>query len=507
MATLGLLLVSGGTSSDPRTPPSLPGLPQPFLTAAVLGDGGLDAGIDAYGDVVDLRPSPAGRALIINPAARQEAGTVPADTGIVPRVALGAGTARPLWRANSIRQRYLPGTNVLRTVARFDAGTVWVECAAHGARLACLSGGSRHPRVTFQRNDSAGVRFESNDPGARRIVAAAGAADRRWLRRARPLGAAAPRWARHLYRRSLLVLHALRDGRSGALAAGAREGWAYVWPRDAGAAAIALTAAGYRAEARRTARFLDRLRLGAAARFDAAGRPVPGRAAEGDAWGWAAAAGRAAGVPDQEIARLERRARRSWLDRPDYQEKGAGDYLANALASGSALPTTELRLRFSADRGGVAGPGELVREAGKSGSGLDSAAAWAVRPFPAPALFPAVRVTLERLLEGSGPFGIVPSENWPQSDPWTAPTAWSAWSLAALARVAVKPARARRERAAALRLLTDLRRAATAAGLLPERVGATSGVPISTTPLAWSHAFAILAIRQLWPGRRQRESQ
>jgi GH15 family glucan-1,4-alpha-glucosidase len=53
-----------------------------------------------------------------------------------------------------------------------------------------------------------------------------------------------------------------------------------------------------------------------------------------------------------------------------------------------------------------------------------------------------------------------------------------------------------------LRLLADLRRAATPAGLLPERVDASSGVPVSTTPLAWSHAFAILALRQLWPGRR-----
>ena len=123
------------------------------------------------------------------------------------------------------------------------------------------------------------------------------------------------------------------------------------------------------------------------------------------------------------------------------------------------------------------------------GSGLDSAAAWAVRPFPRPALFPAVRTALQRLLADGGRFGIVPSEDWPDAAPWTAPTAWSAWSLAALG-----------ERRQALRLLGDLRRASTPAGLLPERVGARSGLPLSTTPLAWSHAFAILAIRQLWPG-------
>ncbi len=55
------------------------------------------------------------------------------------------------------------------------------------------------------------------------------------------------------------------------------------------------------------------------------------------------------------------------------------------------------------------------------------------------------------------------------------------------------------DRHAALRLLADLRRAATPAGSLPERVDARTGIPRSTTPLAWSHAFAILALRELWP--------
>ena len=147
----------------------------------------------------------------------------------------------------------------------------------------------------------------------------------------------------------------------------------------------------------------------------------------------------------------------------------------------------------SASSGNRAG---LTRIVDDPASGLDSAAAWAVRPFPRPALFRPARVTLNRLVAAGGRFGIVPSEDWSDADPWTAPTAWSAWSLAALG-----------ERARALELLGDLRRAATPAGLLPERVGARSGIPTSTAPLAWSHAFAILALRQLWPGRRQRESQ
>jgi GH15 family glucan-1,4-alpha-glucosidase len=112
-----------------------------------------------------------------------------------------------------------------------------------------------------------------------------------------------------------------------------------------------------------------------------------------------------------------------------------------------------------------------------------------VRPFPHPALYPLVRRTLLRLAAVSGRFGIVPSEGWDGgNDPWTAPTVWTAWSLAALG-----------ERSAALRLMAELRRDATPAGLLPERVDARTGIPTSTTPLAWSHAFAILALRQLWP--------
>ena len=106
---------------------------------------------------------------------------------------------------------------------------------------------------------------------------------------------------------------------------------------------------------------------------------------------------------------------------------------------------------------------------------------------PTQASSPAARRTLLRLVAGGGRFGITPSENWPDQDPWTAPTAWCAWSLAALG-----------QRRAALRLMADLRRAATPLGLFPERVDARTGIPRSTTPLAWSHAFAILALRELW---------
>jgi hypothetical protein len=430
------LFVSGGSRADPRTPPALPGLPPPFLGTAVIGSGGVTAAVDAYGDVVDLRaPGPAGRGLIHNPADRQVAGSVPADTGVVARMPVG-GRSIPLWRADSVWQRYLPGTNVLRTVARFG-------------------------------DASAAIVRSTGGPAAAR-------ADRRWVARARPLGDGAPGWARRMYVRSLLVLRALTDRRTGAVAAGARDGWAYVWPRDAGAVAIALASAGYRPEARRVVRFLLGLDLESAARFHGDGTPVGGRGAQGDAAGWVAAAARAASltVPPRHYP---------WTNRADYQERSgdSGDYLGNAIASGA--PAARIRALFAARRG-------LERRAGDPGSGLDSAAAWAVRPFPRPALFPEVRRSLRLALAHRSRFGIVPSEDWRGSDPWTAPTAWTAWSLAALG-----------ERRQALRLMGDLRRAATPAGLFPERVDARTGLPRSTTPLAWSHAFAILTLRQLWP--------
>ncbi|HEX2391790.1 MAG TPA: hypothetical protein VHI77_02610, partial [Solirubrobacterales bacterium] len=175
-----------------------------------------------------------------------------------------------------------------------------------------------------------------------------------------------------------------------------------------------------------------------------------------------------------------------WRGHADYREGPSGDYLGNAIAAGAPLAP------FVTPRG-------LIRAAGEPASGLDAAAAWAVRPFPRPALYPTARATLLRLLSRGTGFGITPGQGWPGTDPWTAPTAWSAWALAALARSERDAAAARTDRAAALHLLADLRRAATPAGELPERVDAVTGVPRSTTPLAWSHAFAVLALRQLWP--------
>ena len=471
----GALLVSGGSGADPRTPEGLPGLPPPFLGTAVVGDGGLTAAIDAYGVVVDLRAAPAGRALIDNPSDRQAAGTVPADTGIVPWVSFGDRPARPLWEADSVTQRYRPGSDVVVTTARFGAARVRIVYAAGDSHLGCLTAAGQGARVSLRSAEPAAMRrLRCEDPWARQTVRAAERGDRRWLRRARPLAPGAPAWATQMYERSLLVLRALTDHKTGAVAAGARDGWAYVWPRDAAAVALALNAAGYRGEARRTTRFLLHLDLGGGARFDGRGAPVPGRGPQGDATGWVATAARAVG--------LEPPPPSAWRNLPDYQEGEPGDYLGTAIAASADGTKTGYIDRFSSRR--------LVRRLGDPQSGLDSVAAWAVRPFSQPRLYPAVRATLRRLVAQGTRFGITPGEAWPGDDPWTAPTAWTAWSFAALG-----------ERREALRLLGDLRRAATPPGALPERVDADTGIPRSTTPLAWSHAFAILALRELWPGR------
>lgn len=478
------LLVSGGTGADPRTPAGLPGLPPPYLGTALVGEGGLTAAIDAYGDVVDLRaPGPAGKALIDDPSDRQAAGTVPKGTGIVPWVSLGGRPPRPLWSADAVRQRYRPGTNLLVTAARFGSARVRIVYAAGGSRLGCLTAAGTGVRIRLRtREPAAAERLRCDDRAARSLIRAGARSDRSWLRAARPLGAGAPRWAVAMYGRSLLVLRALTGRRSGAVAAGPRDGWAYVWPRDAAAVALALEAAGYRAEARRVVRFLVGLELGAAARFYEDGEPAPGRGQQGDASGWVAAAARAVGLPAPQSL--------PWRNRPDYQEGEPGDYLGNALAAaGPAASRDGARTgpyKWTSSRG----PRGLVRRLGDPGSGLDSAAAWGVRPFPQPRLYHLVGETLRRLSARGTRFGITPGEAWPGKDPWSAPTAWSAWSLAALG-----------DRRDALCLLADLRRAATPPGLLPERVDARTGVPRSTTPLAWSHAFLVLALQELWPGR------
>ena len=305
-------------------------------------------------------------------------------------------------------------------------------------------------------------------------------------KRLQPLGPGAPRWAKRLYRRSVRVLVALTDSRSGALIAGERDGWDYVWPRDAAAGTIALEAAGLRPEARRVARFLSGLELDGAARFYPDGSGVPGRAAAGDGEGWVAAAERATERKSGPWTVLSGGRQTTttqdspgkWRDRQDYGENATADLLGNAIASGA--PAAEIDARFLTERG-------LAREEG--GDMLDSAAAWAITLFPQQGLTAGARRTLLEFAHQSTPYGIPPIEGWTPGEVWTAPTAWSAWALVELGKTG-----------AADRLLGELRRAETPHGTLPERVDQSTGAPTSTTPLAWSHAFAILALRARYPG-------
>jgi glucoamylase len=301
------------------------------------------------------------------------------------------------------------------------------------------------------------------------------------------LGKATPRWARRLYRRSIRVLVALTDPRSGAMIAGERDGWDYVWPRDAAAGAIALQTAGLHAEASRVVGFLSQLDLEDAARFYSDGSRVPGRSAAGDGEGWVEGARRFVSGPDGGFVPLNAarsgsvghgRAQYAWTDRQDYGENVTGDLLGNAIAAGA--PAADVEGRFFTARG-------LVRENGSDD--LDSAAAWAATIFPQPALRAAVKTTLVNLTRESTPYGIPPMAGWTPGEVWTAPTAWSAWALIDLGDLS-----------AADRLLAELHRAETPAGTLPERVDAEDGHPTSTTPLAWSHAFAILALRARYGG-------
>jgi hypothetical protein len=292
------------------------------------------------------------------------------------------------------------------------------------------------------------------------------------------LGPAAPHWARTLYLRSLRVLVALTDPRSGAMIAGERGGWDYVWSRDAAAGAIALEAAGLRPEAQRVVSFLSTIDTEGAARFHPDGSRVPGRPAAGDAAGWIAVAERI--VSTGWTVRITRGQTTAdphrplaWRGGQDYGENVTGDLLGNAIAAGA--PASEIEHHFLTFRG-------LVRE--EDGDELDSSAAWGATLFPQPALRAAIRRTLVALVRKSTPFGIPPIEGWTPGQVWTAPTAWSAWALVELG-----------ENQAADRLLAELRCAQTSNGTLPERVDAMTGAPTSTTPLAWAHAFAILALR------------
>lgn len=341
----------------------------------------------------------------------------------------------------------------------------------------------------------------------KRVQTAAAADAHAALADATTLAPTAPAWADRLHRRSILTLLALSDRETGATPAGVRDHWHYIWPRDAATVAFALSQAGLTRRAAKIAGFVTGLEADRAARFNQDGSPVEdGRHEQGDGAGWVRLARRAAAAdrstepvrPDFNEGGNPADSRNphrmpptpeaaQWRNRGDYGERDddRGDYLANAIVAGA--PAAEIEAEFAHD-------GRLIREAGATGRAdrsspaLDTAAAWAVRPFPRPKLYPLIRATLLELTASAGPYGLFPASDWTGRDPWTAATASTAWSLAALG-----------ERRQALRLIRAVERAATPLGLLPERADIEDGLPRSTTPLAWSHAFALLALQELWP--------
>lgn len=554
------LALSGGTSQVPQTPVGAEGLATPFLGVALLGSGGAAAAVDAYGSVVELRaPGPAGPAAIMTGYKRQEAGSVDERSGIVVRAAGDDGPPAPLWQTEP-RQRYLGGGNVLETRgvvggvelrlrdamaphepvfareimarprpsgARLEAdGVIQVEASLNfdfgvtegtastveldghdgftvrsGARVAsCAQAARVGPQLSTQ-DGVVTMRWRAQGPLRISLLCRVGSeapvpepgttihtevarthAEARTdahlaLEDAVSLPADAPAWAHRLHRRSLLTLLALSDRESGAVPAGLRDHWHYIWPRDAGTAALALARAGLVERATRIADFLSRLDVEHAARFNEDGSPVEdGRHEQGDSIGWARLAQQAVGMTSGESPEAG-----EWRGRGDYGERDddRGDFLANAIVAGASADVIERE--FGRD-------GLLLRESEPGDPVLDTAAAWAVRPFPRPALYPLIRPTLLALADGAGPYGLFPASDWRGRDPWTAATASTAWSLAVLG-----------ERDAALRLMQALRNAATPLALLPERADIETGVPRSTTPLAWSHAFALLALQELWP--------
>ena len=238
----GALLVSGGHEADPATPAGPPGMPPPFLGIAVLGDGSADGGgrclwgrgrpaAGAGGAGADREPG--------RPAGGRDGRSRHRDTGLgAGRRRAGAADVGGGLDPAASPARHQRAAN--RGAVRRGAGRGRTGGAGRGA------GGCRAPQRG--RGRAAGERRRSGaDPISRVCIDEAAAADRRWLAAAADSAPAHHRGRRQMYERSLLVLHAL-TGRNGAVAAGARDGWAYVWPRDASATAIAFAAAGYRAE-------------------------------------------------------------------------------------------------------------------------------------------------------------------------------------------------------------------------------------------------------------------
>jgi glucoamylase len=364
-------------------------------------------------------------------------------------------------------------------------------------------------------------------PAESACVAVAERSAHDWLQAGLVPGATAAQ--RSLATRALLDLR-LGVRPNGAVVAGWRSGWEYVWPRDSSWVAVALSDTGHPAMAYRILRFLQRIQAGNgiwAARYlpDGSGPVRDGRPAELDAdgwvpwavWSWAVTQQLRPGSPSRRdltllwpmVTRAADAASRSLTQ--DGLPGPAMDYweVSVQVTLGTAAPLlVGLRAAadLAADIGGATATSDGRRWAAaaarlaraitatfgwtgyqrlpEAGSGADAAVTFLGPPFaePNPGVLNAARTAQRALVVPNG--GLQPGTTWPGTPDvaWTAETAFFALFDAATGQ---------HGRAAAL--LDWLAAHTTKLGSLPEQVN-SAGRSAGLAPLSWSDAVTLLAL-------------
>lgn len=335
-----------------------------------------------------------------------------------------------------------------------------------------------------------------------------------------------------LYKRSLMVLKLLQDNETGAVAGGARSFWSYCWPRDGVFTAAAFDLAGYYPEAEALYHLLARIQRPDGlweARYNTDGTPVTdGRATQIDTAGyfpWGVWLHVTVSGDHDFASRMYPTVRRAadhvlatldpqtGLPGPssDYWEssKHLKFYMSNSIVCWAGLISSAnladtlgrkkdvRRYRAGAERIEHGVLKHLWSEQKKSYIrateefvGVDSAACWAVSPF---GMFepddPRLVSTVKRMefLLTTGQGGITPGEDWIRHDPWVHETLFLL-----LYHCATK------NTAESNMYFNWVKKVATNADTLPETISLQNGMPNSTTPLAWAHAYFIFSAVERW---------